>query len=344
MAARSDREPTAAPKRSPTITVVICAYSSAREAELLEAVASVERQTWAAHETVVVVDHNDELLGRLGGIVERATVLASSFPAGLSGARNAGVAAATGDVVAFLDDDATAHPDWLEQLAGHYRRAEVTGVGGFIAPAWIRPRPGWFPEEFNWVIGCSYRGLPSSAAPVRNLIGANMSFRREAIERVGGFASGIGRVGERPAGWGLLEAARHPKECEETELCLRLQAEDPDAVLLYEPAATVQHLVGPDRSTWAYFVRRCYAEGTSKALIARLAGPARGLSSERAYATRALPDGVGRAIGASLRERRVAPLGRAAAIATGFSAVAFGFALGLAVGKPAAGGRRSARV
>ena len=62
------------------------------------------------------------------------------------------------------------------------------------------------PREFNWVVGCTHRGMPSTTAPVRNLIGCNMSFRREVFSRIGGFRDQIGRVGARPSG------------CDETEL------------------------------------------------------------------------------------------------------------------------------
>jgi len=318
--------------RAPSVSVVICAYTEERLGELLRAVDSVAGQTRPPLETIVVVDHNEALRCRIEDLLPAVKVIGSSSPPGLSGARNAGVAAAAGDVVAFIDDDAVAEPTWLEHLSVQYARDEVVGVGGLIVPAWASARPAWFPEEFNWVVGCSYRGLPSSRRSVRNLIGANMSFRREAVERAGGFASGVGRVGDRSTGLRLLAAARSPKECEETEFCLRLHARAPGRVLLYEPAAVVRHLVPRERSTWRYFLRRCYGEGTSKALIARLAGRGRGLSSERAYAARALPSGLAREIRGAVRDRRLAPLGRAAAIAAGFATVATGFVAGLAFG------------
>ncbi len=135
---------------------------------------------------------------------------------GLSGGRNTGVAIAKGDVVAFLDDDAVADPDWLKFLADSYADPAVIGVGGLILPNWRMPRPSWFPREFDWVIGCTYRGMPETRGPVRNLLGGNASFRREAFELAGGFRNGIGRsAGSRPLG------------CEETEFCIRLSQRCP---------------------------------------------------------------------------------------------------------------------
>ena len=81
-----------------------------------------------------------------------------------------------------------------------YQDANIMGAGGLIQPMWAQQKPAWFPEEFNWVVGCSYRGLPENTAPVRNLIGCNMSYLRIVIEQLGGFRNGIGHVGGRPQG------------------------------------------------------------------------------------------------------------------------------------------------
>ena len=77
---------------------------------------------------------------------------------GISGARNSGIAAARGAIIAFLDDDAIAAPDWLEQLLAGYSSPNVLGVGGAIEPQWQGGRPRWFPPEFDWVVGCTYLG------------------------------------------------------------------------------------------------------------------------------------------------------------------------------------------
>jgi glycosyltransferase involved in cell wall biosynthesis len=299
---------------TPSFSVVICAYSLDRWGDLCAAVESVERQSLRPLETIVVVDHNAELgaraLARFGDRGVR--VVDNDGEQGLSYARNAGIAVAHGDVVAFLDDDAVAEPQWLETLAKTYA-ADVVGVGGAIEPNWLAGRPKTFPPEFDWVVGCTYRGHPTTRAPVRNLIGANMSFRRELFAELGGFRSEIGRVGTRPVG------------CEETEFCLRVARARPRSLILYEPEAAVLHSVPASRATWGYFVRRCFGEGISKAAVASLAGRADAMRTERSYVARTVARGVGTSVAAAARGD-VAALGRAARMVVGVAAAAAGYA------------------
>src|SRR5260221_220889 len=234
------------------VSVVICAYTLARWDDLVAAVGSVRRQIVPPREIIVVVDHNPGLLQYVYEQIPGVITVENWETRGLSGARNCGIRVAKGELVAFIDEDALAKPDWLEWLTAGYSDPNVFGVGGTVEPIWLTDRPGWFPEEFNWVVGCSYRGLPETTALVRNLIGCNMSFRREVFESIGGFKHGIGRVGTRPTG------------CEETELCIRLNQHCPNAILLYEPMARVYHRVPGQRACWKYFGARCYAEGQSK--------------------------------------------------------------------------------
>ena len=165
------------------------------------------------------------------------------------------------------------------------------------------------------MVGCTYRGMPEAASPVRNLIGCNMSFRREVFDDLGGFTAGIGRLGTRPVG------------CEETELCIRIAQRRPGSVILFDPRALVHHHVPGSRGTWAYFRSRCYAEGLSKAVVAALVGAGQGLASERTYTTRTLPRGVVNGIAAGVRGE-AGGFGRAAAIVAGVGIATVGYGLG----------------
>ncbi|HET8629183.1 MAG TPA: glycosyltransferase family 2 protein [Thermomicrobiales bacterium] len=289
---------------APRVSVVICAYAAERWDALEAAVAATREQRGRAAEVVVVVDHNRDLYERARRRWPDLAVVENAEAPGLSGARNSGVAAARGDILAFLDDDAVPAPDWLDRLLAGYREPAVVGVGGAIEPAWACRRPRWFPSEFDWVVGCTYRGLPEHATPVRNLIGANMSYRREAFAVLGGFRLGYG--------------------CDETEFCIRLAQRLPGRVLLYQPAALIRHQVPAARATWRYFCRRCYFEGGSKAVVARLVGAQDGLASERRYTARTLPRGVARGLADAARGDP-AGLARAGAIAAGLALTAAGY-------------------
>ncbi len=299
-----------------SISAVICAYTEERWDSLVSAITSVRRQQAPAKEVVLVVDHNRPLFERALRELGDVAVLENRWPRGLSGARNTGIEAVSADVVAFLDDDATAASDWLERLGEPYASPEVLGVGGSILPRWATERPSWFPEEFDWVVGCTYRGMPTVAAPVRNLIGANMSFRRALFDEIGGFRWDMGRVGTRPLG------------CEETEFCIRARQRHPEGTLLHEPRARVLHQVTPDRARWSYFQSRCYSEGLSKAQVRHLVGARDGLASERSYVVRALPAGAARALRQAVLRGDPGALALPATILAGLALTTGGYMVG----------------
>lgn len=295
-----------------TISVLICAYTIDRLELLGRAIDSVRTQSAPAHEIVLCVDHSPELLAEAERRWPGVHLVENREEQGLSGARNSGVAACGGEVVAFLDDDAFAAPDWLERLGEAYRDPDVLGAGGTVRPAWDAGKPAWFPPEFDWVVGCTHSGMPRQREAVRNLVGANMSFRRTALEEVGAFRHELGRVGTIPAG------------CEETDLCIRIGQRWPEGRVLYDPAAAVDHFVPAARGTRAYFRSRCRGEGRSKAVLAGLVGSDSGLEAERSYVRRTLPLGVLRGIGDTFRGDP-AGLARAAAIVTGLFATTAGY-------------------
>ncbi len=295
----------------------MCAYSDDRWDDLCGAVESLKQQTLPPHEIIVVIDHNPLLLERVRSEIEGLVVTENWEARGLSGARNSGLRLAQGQIVAFIDEDARAAPDWLEHLNRAYEDPRVTGAGGCVVPHWQGAQPGWFPEEFNWVVGCSYRGLPEEAAPVRNPIGCNMSFRRQALGRRSPFRNGIGRVGTRPVG------------CEETELCIRVKQRRPESLFIYEPRARVYHSVPMVRARMRYFVSRCYSEGLSKATVSGLVGARDGLASERSYVLRALPQGIVRNVRDAFLKRDPRGIVRAGAIVLGLGATAMGFVAGV---------------
>jgi glycosyltransferase involved in cell wall biosynthesis len=294
-------------------SIVICVYTEDRWDQICAAIESVRAQSLQCAEIIVVVDYNRALHERLTAAMPDVTVVENTETKGLSGARNTGSALARGEIIAFLDDDATAHPDWLKFMDDSYANPAITGVGGLTLPNWQTARPRWMPEEFYWVVGCNYLGMPPSGAPVRNLLGGNMSFRREVFDIVDGFQSGIGRG-----------ANKRPLGCEETEFCIRLGQRSPGTVLVMDHRSMIWHFVSDERCRFSYFLSRCYAEGISKAQVTANVGGSAGLAAERAYVTLTLPLGVLRGV-ADLFRGRPAGLGRAGAIIAGLSLTALGY-------------------
>lgn len=298
------------------VTAVVCAYTTDRWDDLLAAVAGLRAQTVAPAQVLVVVDHAPELLARARSVLTDVEVVANARARGLSGARNHAVEHARGGIVAFLDDDAVPRPDWLRLLLEPYDDPAVLAVGGAAHPVWpAGHRPRQLPDELDWVVGCTHRGVPRVRADVRNLVGCSMSFRRSVLEELGGFAEGTGRIGALPLG------------CEETELCIRIGQRHPGARVVLEPAAVVDHRVSADRTTWRYLRRRSYAEGLSKAAIAAVVGASAATEVERTYVTRVLPAGVGRELGRALRGDPAGWRG-AAGIVTALAATTAGYARG----------------
>ena len=168
-----------------SVSVVICAYTEKRWDLLKRAVDSVMEQSYPVYELILCIDHNAELAEECRKLWESAggqssvpiLVLENEYEGRLGSARNTGVEHASGDVIAFLDDDASADTDWLAFLTAPYQRPEVVAVGGAPLPVYETHRPAWFPPQLDWVFGCYYDGLPSELSPVDRLIGASMSPR-----------------------------------------------------------------------------------------------------------------------------------------------------------------------
>jgi len=314
------------------ISVIICAYTEERWSDLVAAIESVQRQTLSPREIIVVVDHNPNLLKRVREHIGGVLVVDNRKVKGLSAARNSGVIVAQGAVIAFLDDDAIAEKNWLEHLMACYIDPHVLGVGGKIEPLWLGTRPSWFPDEFNWVVGCTYRGMPTEKATVRNVIGANMSVRRHALMAIGGFRESFGcnnNTTEKSVTCVVgPKWLKHHAGDEETEFCIRATQQWPDALWLYTPLATIQHRVPVQRTCRTFFLWRCYDEGLGKSTLVGLYGMQAGLSPERTYTFKTLPLGVMRGLTDVLFHHDLTGLARAGAIVVGLTLTIAGYLLG----------------
>jgi len=301
---------------APEVSVVICAYTMERLPYIYEAVDSVLRQTWPPHEVILAVDHNPELFQKLNNeLGDRVSVIHNDGPErGAVVTDNIGTRYATGDIIAFMDDDATAASDWLEKMVKHYHDPRIIAAGGKLVPVWQEHRPRWFAEELDWVVGATYKGHPEKQAEIRNPILCNMSVRREVFHSAGFFTTELGRR----KNWGTGA---------ESEFCLRAKRHSPDSAILYEPEAVVYHKVPPQRASLKYVLLRSYNEGFHKALIRRAFAGMSGepLSMERSY-LRYLVRSV---LGKLVRFYRHGNAGQVASITASVAATGAGYLIGM---------------
>ena len=261
----------------PTVSVIVCAYTEDRWSLVVNCIASLEVQTAPPIEIILCIDHNENLLRkskqyfgqeRPAGAIP-LTVVGNKYDGRLGSARNTAAEIASGDVLAFLDDDAAAAADWLEQLIAPYSDPRVAAAGGAPLPVFERRRPRWFPLEFDWVFGCAYSGLPLVRAELAHLIGANMSVRRSALLEINGF---------------------HSDNHDDMDMCLRLAFAQ--YKVIYEPRAIVEHFVPATRTTWHYFWRRCYFVNLGKVAAFANMQDAAHLGAEVAFVGRIIMKGI----------------------------------------------------
>jgi glucosyl-dolichyl phosphate glucuronosyltransferase len=262
----SDRDATTPTERALRLSAIVCTRN--RSAWSTRAVQSLLDQDIPTSDLEIVVVDNastDDTASVLSALVAgRANSRYVFEPElGLSRARNRGIAETSGDVVAFLDDDAVAVPDWARRHLDCFEAdPEVVGTGGRIELGWPQARPIWLPDGWEGM----YAGLDlgdERCELTEPLIpfGANMAFRRRALAPGTGFAVSLGRLGD------TLTSG------EEREFFERLRAAG--GRLVYLADAGVTHHVLPDRLGRRWFLRRVWAQGRSHVLIDLVLRPPR---------------------------------------------------------------------
>jgi len=174
---------------------------------------------------------------------------------GLSVARNTGAQATSTPILAYLDDDAEASPQWLQVLVSAYQNNPKLAIAGgqvtLIWPEGITP-PNWISQELSGCLG--YYDLGENPLYINNPgltpRGLNYSIRRTFLEQVGGFDISLGRIGKK-----LLSN----EELYMTELALEQGWQ-----VAYLPEAKVAHHVAPERISPAWFLRRSWWQGVSE--------------------------------------------------------------------------------
>ena len=245
----------------PELSVVICSLN--RRDLVLDSVRSVQTDAGPRQIEILAIDNGSkdgsrEALQDLARSDSRIHVLWESR-LGLSHARNAGISAARGGLVAFIDDDAIVVPGWTNAVIGAFASGPgIAALGGKSTLAWPNGiRPSWLPVRYEpYYSGVDYGDRRMLLDPPRIPYGVNMAFRRSWLVQLGGFDTRLGRRGRS-----LISS-------EEQELFLRLRAEGGE--IWYEPGAEVLHRVPPERTTRRWVARRAFAQGLTHGLAPHL--------------------------------------------------------------------------
>ncbi|WP_249144775.1 glycosyltransferase family 2 protein [Bradyrhizobium lablabi] len=176
----------------PTVSASVVICTRDRPDELAACLASLPRQSCRPREIVVVDNASRDRRTRDVALAAGVTYIREDRP-GLDVARNAGVLRATGDIVAFTDDDVLLHPHWLERLVAAFDRPQIAAVTGLVLPAELATEAQRHFETY-WGFGRGYREQDfdsscfNGAFPAWEIgAGASMAFRRDVFEKVGLF-------------------------------------------------------------------------------------------------------------------------------------------------------------
>jgi glycosyltransferase involved in cell wall biosynthesis len=248
----------------PTVSVIICTYTEDRLEAICDAIDSARRQTYSPGEILLVIDNNDHLYALVAKeYTGEVRVILSDKESGVSAARNVGILAAKGEIIAFLDDDTVAEPKWIERLIRHYEDENVIGVMGESVLDWAAEKPPfWFPWEFDWILGgTAHKRLVANGQEVYTISDPNMSFRREVLISAGLWRVGFGqqmRAGENARGGDIAEVS------------YRIRQAYPQGRFIYEPGSVMYHKLPAPRARLGYFLHCAYLEGSTRARVDRV--------------------------------------------------------------------------
>jgi GT2 family glycosyltransferase len=245
-----------------TISVIIATHN--RRDLLNECLTHLGGQSYVRGDEVIVVnngstdDSRDVIAGHARTFPVPLRYLEEN-EAGKSRAVAAALRVATGDVLAFTDDDVNVDPSWLDAIRRAMTDPAITLMGGPVIPRWERRAPAWLRKAAD-----SYGRLTAPIALLnfgtdvidlgpRTVLGANLAVRRDVFVSVGGFAPHLGKIRGT-----LLMGEDH-------ELCRRVQAAGFRAV--YCPDAQVRHWVPADRTRIRYYLSWFFWSGITTAAL-----------------------------------------------------------------------------
>ena len=282
---------------TPHISVIITTYDEEIYDDFKASVRNVIKQEYDDFEVVIVTetDHAESAVARDFGDEDAVTHIHSDRSLNLASARNLGAEHAIGDIYAFIDDDAVAREGWLEHIASAYTEHDPPAVGGKLVADWPTDEPRFLPPEFYWLVGVTHRGFREKPGYVRNTFGANITFRAEIFDELGGFDTGFGKD------------HGHNLQGEETELCARIRKKTGTG-LYYVPDAVVAHRVYDWQLQWRWLFDRAYWQGYSKRLLKQSVSDS--VQTEQSFLRSLALESTPRYVKETVLDRSFTPLGR----------------------------------
>ena len=240
------------------LSLVIATYNRAEQLMVTLVSVAAQSKTPSAWECIVVDNNSsDNTRERVGEFIAEHPTLNIRYHfesnQGLSYARNAGIAQAQGDIIAFIDDDERIVPDFISAYITLFdRHPAAMASGGKIIAEYPTGRPEWMSHYTERPIanpmdfGDYIRTFPRGRIPG----GGNMAMRREVFDKVGLFNTSLGRTGKRLIGG------------EESDLFERIAEAGMECY--YTPRAVMYHIIPAEKLTACYFERLCYNTGVSQ--------------------------------------------------------------------------------
>ena len=244
---------------TPPLSIVVCACSMKRYADLVDLLSSIKAQTFKNFETVLVIDGNKELHDKIKDYlslnsVQNTKLILNPEQRGLSHCRNTGIMNASGEIIAFVDDDAVLYLGWAGAVINSFDLEQIGGASGEIEPAWESQEMTWFPRELHWLISCSYIMTPTVKQEVERGFGTNMAFRRTALLESGMFDTSLGVVAGKKWVGG-----------EDTLMFLNVRKAG--KTVIFNPEMRIKHKIYKDRLKLKNIIKRAYGGGYSVALL-----------------------------------------------------------------------------
>ncbi|MCD6600304.1 MAG: glycosyltransferase [Dehalococcoidia bacterium] len=249
------------------ISIITPFYTMDRFKDVTELLDSIQAQNYKNTETIIVAERSPEFVESIRNYAQEkdypnVLVLYNQGKRGSYPSRNLGINEASGEIIAFVDDDALLLPGWAEETVRAYAEdSSIIGLTGPILPLWEDEAMNWFPREFYWIFSCTYWDW-TEPTEVRNGYGVNISFKREAFAQCGFFKVSLEDEKSGKSDW------QQPGG-EETEFSIRVKRQTGKRIV-YHPHIRVKHKVYSYRLSGSFIRKRAYWEGYAKAIFNKL--------------------------------------------------------------------------